>query len=334
LNVTAAAQAPRLSIVVVQGEGSINIIQQGTATAPVVEVRDRNNQPVSGALVRFAIRDGRATFSGARTLTATTNAAGRATVSGFAPTSSGALQISATATFQGQTAAVTIAQTNVMTAAQAASMAGASGAGGSGGAAAAGAGSGGGLSATTIGILGGAVAGGTIAARAVLSSGSEYRGPFEGQLVSTIVVGGGVTSQPIVCTLVAAWTGTLTLHVDIAADGSAGGDGDIEGDNTFVSTTCGGGGKSGSFALDTEPVSGTAGSLVARWVQTTTHPASAAAPTGETYTSTWSFSGNLTGDDITGSLTQSDRNDQPRTPSFVGSVTTGSTTYNVTLHKQ
>jgi hypothetical protein len=41
--------------------------------------------------------------------TVTTDAAGRAAATGFAPTGSGALQIGATAIFQGQTAAITIA---------------------------------------------------------------------------------------------------------------------------------------------------------------------------------------------------------------------------------
>src|SRR4051812_9873000 len=78
----ASAQTPTLKIVVVEGEGAVNIVRQGTATAPVVEVRDRNDQPVAGAVVTFAIRNGRATFSGARTLTVTSNAAGRAAVTG------------------------------------------------------------------------------------------------------------------------------------------------------------------------------------------------------------------------------------------------------------
>jgi hypothetical protein len=158
-------QGPSLRIVVVEGEDAVNVIQQKTAVAPVVEVRDRNDQPVAGALVRFAIGRGRATFNGARALTATTNAAGRAVATGLTPTGSGALQISATATFQGQTAVATIAQTNVMTAASASTAAG----GGSAGAGGSASGSGG-LSATTIGIVGGAVAGGAIAAKEVIAS--------------------------------------------------------------------------------------------------------------------------------------------------------------------
>lgn len=115
-----SSKTPSLRIIVIEGEGAVNIIQQKTAVAPIVEVRDHNDLPVAGALVRFTIPGGRATFFGARTLTVTTNAAGRATVTGLTPTGSGAFQISASATFQGQAAATTIAQTNVSTAAQAA----------------------------------------------------------------------------------------------------------------------------------------------------------------------------------------------------------------------
>ncbi len=100
----ALTQAPGLKIVVVEGEDAVNIIQQKTAVAPIVEVRDRNDQPVAGAIVRFAVQGGRATFGGAQTLTVTTNAVGQAVATGLTPTASGALQISATAAFQGQTA--------------------------------------------------------------------------------------------------------------------------------------------------------------------------------------------------------------------------------------
>src|SRR5262245_39913951 len=93
---------PALRIVVVEGEAAINVVQQKTAVTPIVEVRDRNDQPVSGAVVRFAVTRGRATFSGARTVTVTTNAGGRATVAGFSPTGSGSVQVGVSATFQGQ----------------------------------------------------------------------------------------------------------------------------------------------------------------------------------------------------------------------------------------
>ena len=47
-------------VVVIEGEDAVNIIQQKTAVRPLVEVRDRNNLPVSGALVTFSIERGSA----------------------------------------------------------------------------------------------------------------------------------------------------------------------------------------------------------------------------------------------------------------------------------
>jgi PEGA domain/PKD domain len=161
-----AARAAALKIVVLEGEGAINVIQQKTAVAPVVEVRDRNDQPVAGVVVRFAVTKGRAAFNGARALAVTTNSAGRAAVTGFTPTGSGAVQISASAAFQGQTAAVTIAQTNVMTAAQAASAASAAGAGGGGG---------GGFPTGVVAAAGGAAAGAVVLAKRGLLGGGELR---------------------------------------------------------------------------------------------------------------------------------------------------------------
>jgi len=133
-----------LRIVVIEGEGAVNIIQQKTAVAPIIEVRDQNNLPVGGVTVTFTIQGGKtAVFAGgSQTLTVTTNAAGRAVAAAVNPLSSGTVQIQAAAAFQGQTAAATITQTNVMTAAQAgasaASTGGAAGGGGLGGGAIAG----------------------------------------------------------------------------------------------------------------------------------------------------------------------------------------------------
>ena len=197
---------------------------------------DRNDQPVAGAVVRFAISNGRASFSGARTLTVTTNAAGRAAATGLTPTGGGAVQIGASAAFQGQTAAVTIAQTNVMTAAQAAAAtsgssgatggggAGAAGgsgggaAGGSGGGASAGSGAaaGGGLSATTLGIVGGAIAGGAIATKKVLGGGggTVYSGSFSGQQTFPLVNGPS-------CLITRAHQGTVRIeNFQAAGDGT------------------------------------------------------------------------------------------------------------------
>src|SRR5262245_12950162 len=102
LQATLGAQEVGLKIVVIEGEDAVNIIQQKTAVVPVVEVRDRNDQPVAGVVVRFAIQSGGASFGGARTLSVTTDALGRAIASGLAPSGTGALEITASAAFQGE----------------------------------------------------------------------------------------------------------------------------------------------------------------------------------------------------------------------------------------
>ena len=101
-----------LRIVLIEGEDAVNIIQQKTAVAPIVEVRDRNNNPVAGAVVTFSIQGGQnATLGGGlQSMIVTTNAAGRAAVTGLTPTASGAVQINVAATFQGQAATATIAK--------------------------------------------------------------------------------------------------------------------------------------------------------------------------------------------------------------------------------
>ena len=162
---TGLMQSPGLRIVVVEGEDAVNIIQQKTATAPVIEVRDQNNLPVAGASVTFALQGTNATFAGASSITVVTNAAGQATAAGLTPVTGGVLQINVQAAFQGQTAVAAITQTNVLNAAQAAALGGQAGAGGAApGAAATG---GGGLSnGALIGIIGGVGAAATAAVAA------------------------------------------------------------------------------------------------------------------------------------------------------------------------
>ena len=340
------AQSASLKIVVVEGEDAVNIIQQKSAVAPVVEVRDKNNQPVGGVIVRFAIRGGRATFNGARTLSVTTNAAGRAAVSGLTPTSSGAFQISASAAFQGQTAAITIAQTNVLTAVEAATAASAGGASGAGGSATAGAGgtgsgaggsagasaggaagggTGGSLSATTLGIVGGAAAGGTlVAVRAVGgdgASGTIYTGAFSGPLTWTF-------PGPPSCTRTEQNQGTLTLRLDVAADGGVTGEAEVDGASVVVALNCGGGPQlnaRGTLHSGPTPVTGTTSRLVFNWQGSNSFQNTPTTPDG-THTVTFSFTGTLTGSEISGALTHTERADAPGfTPG------TGSATYPVTL---
>ena len=106
------APAGDLKIVVIAGEGAVNIIQQKTAVAPIIEVRDRNNLPVSGVSVTFSVSGSGATFGSGSTLTAITNAAGQATAAGLTPTAAGAVQVNVTAAFQGQMATAAITHTD------------------------------------------------------------------------------------------------------------------------------------------------------------------------------------------------------------------------------
>ena len=148
-------ETPELRIVVLEGERSVNIIEQGTAIPALIEVRDRNDLPVSGASILFLLGDGgTATLNtGLQQVATTTNALGQAAVS-INPIASGAVELTVNATFQGQSGAAVIAQTNFATAAQAT----AAGAGTSG-SAASGAAAGGGLSTGAITGIAAAAAG-------------------------------------------------------------------------------------------------------------------------------------------------------------------------------
>jgi hypothetical protein len=191
-----AAPAPQqgLKIVVLEGEDGVNVIDKKTAVAPVIEVRDRNDLPVSGASVVFSIggRGGAAFANGARQITVLTDSVGHATATGLTPVAKGAVQINVRAAFQQQIATATIHQTNFATAAAAApasssggaagggtgSGAGAGGAGGAGGAAggagSAAAGAGAGLSGAAIGgIVAGAAAAAVVTAKAVSGGGDS-----------------------------------------------------------------------------------------------------------------------------------------------------------------
>lgn len=133
LAVLSAQQSPELQILVIGGEGSINNVKQRTAREPVIEVRDRNNRPVAGALVLFeAPRNGASgTFFGnSPTLRVTTDPQGRAVGQGFRPNNVGGdFGINVSASYQGLTATTVIHQTNLVAAAAAGAGAGAAAAG-------------------------------------------------------------------------------------------------------------------------------------------------------------------------------------------------------------
>lgn len=112
-----------LHIVVLEGQSGINIVKKRAAVRPVVEIRDRTNQAVSGASVTFTAPndDPSATFlNGSRSETVVTDATGQASVASMKPEGAGTFKLTVTASFQGDTTTATIMQTNVMTAAEAA----------------------------------------------------------------------------------------------------------------------------------------------------------------------------------------------------------------------
>lgn len=117
------AASDELKIVVLEGEDSVNIVKKKTAVMPVVEVRDKNNLPVAGVLVTFSAPHsgtGVVFAHGSRSLTLTTNSAGRAAVTSMKPVGTGAFKIEVSASLHGNVATTTIGQTNTVAAGAAA----------------------------------------------------------------------------------------------------------------------------------------------------------------------------------------------------------------------
>src|SRR5436305_9852927 len=101
-SIAVTAQGAALRIIVLEGEDAVNLIDKKTAVKPTVEVRDRNDLPVAGALVRFAVRSRAAAFNnGVRELSLTTDSLGRATVSELTPLGKGTIEIQVNASYQG-----------------------------------------------------------------------------------------------------------------------------------------------------------------------------------------------------------------------------------------
>lgn len=122
--VVPAPDLNELKIVVVAGEDAVNIVKKKTAVQPVVEVRDRNNTPVSGIIINFTTPDHgpSALFAnGSHTFSAVSDVNGRVAVQGMQPEGTGHFEIQVTANQQGRTLAKTvIGQTNYLTVAAAA----------------------------------------------------------------------------------------------------------------------------------------------------------------------------------------------------------------------
>jgi hypothetical protein len=173
------AQTPGIKIVVVEGQGAINNIQQKRAKEPVVQVVDAANAPVTGASVTFLLPDsGASAFFGTtnRMLTIQTDAKGQAVGHGLRPNSTpGRFQIRVTASYQGETASAVIEEIN-------AQPAGATKGGG------------GGKKFLIIALIGGAAAGGLVAAKGSKSGGSTVSNPSSPP--GTVLVPGTPVLQP------------------------------------------------------------------------------------------------------------------------------------------
>jgi PKD repeat protein len=119
-----ARAADRLTVIVVDGDEAANIVADRLAAEPVIEVRDRENRRVPGAVVRFVIRKTRdrliAAFTNgqaeARTITDVT---GRAAVNAVTPLEPGSFQIDVEVSYRGDTGKAVIRQTNFGTTADA-----------------------------------------------------------------------------------------------------------------------------------------------------------------------------------------------------------------------
>jgi len=112
-----AQEAPKLRILVVDGEGAINNLKQRVAREPIVEVRDENDRPVGGAIVTFTLPNvgPSAVFpNGSRILLVTTDQRGQAVARGLQPSGGkGNFQIRVSASHEGNSASTTINMENV-----------------------------------------------------------------------------------------------------------------------------------------------------------------------------------------------------------------------------
>jgi hypothetical protein len=119
-----ANAADSLKVIVVDGDEAANIVAERIAAEPVIEVRDKDDRRVPGAVVRFVIRKTRdrlvASFGNGQTEVRTlTDFEGRAAVNAVTPVEPGSFQIDVDVSYRGQTGKAVIRQTNFQTSAQA-----------------------------------------------------------------------------------------------------------------------------------------------------------------------------------------------------------------------
>lgn len=105
-----------LKVVVLEGEGARNSIPSGRGVAPIVEVRDDQDKPVTGASVTFETpaEGASANFFGwLRTQTVKTDAKGTASASGYTPNAvNGKFQVKVTAVMGTKSGMAMVSQSN------------------------------------------------------------------------------------------------------------------------------------------------------------------------------------------------------------------------------
>jgi hypothetical protein len=116
LGASADAQAPPIKIVIQEGQGAINNIQQHRAKEPIVQVTHEDGETVRDATVTFQLPDsgpGGVFGDGNRMLTVQTDEKGTAVAHGLRPNqTAGRFQIHVTASYRGAKATATISQIN------------------------------------------------------------------------------------------------------------------------------------------------------------------------------------------------------------------------------
>jgi hypothetical protein len=113
---------PKLRIVVLDGEGSINNVRTKTFREPVVLINDEKSRPVVNAMVLFTLPDNGPSGSfanGGKRILVYTDSQGRAKAKGLRPNNvPGEFQIMVNASSDGLAASATINQANVLSAAE------------------------------------------------------------------------------------------------------------------------------------------------------------------------------------------------------------------------
>ncbi len=178
LAASADAQGPPIKIVIQEGQGAINNIQQHRAKEPVVQVTHEDGEPVRQASVTFQLPEtgpGGTFADGNKMLTVQADEKGVAVGRGLRPNQiAGRFQIRVTASFQGATASAVISEINAQPAAT---------------------GGGGSKKFLIIALIGGAAAGGLAAALGGKSSSSSSVGTVSAP-PPTVLVPGTPTIQP------------------------------------------------------------------------------------------------------------------------------------------